>query len=231
MRILAIDTALGAVSACVFDEFDHMLARESLPIERGHDEHLLPLIDRVLAKTDGGLEGVDRIAVTTGPGSFTGIRIGIAAARAIGLVRNIPVIGVPTLIAYAAPFIGKGDNAVAALIDARQGRVFTQIFSAPGKCIVEPRILGIAAAVRLFGSGSIILTGNAAQVAAIEAWSTGMKAEVAGEIASPDVAFIARLGLLADPASAPPVPLYLAQHSYKPAAPSPLAARLPGAGA
>lgn len=216
MRILAIDTALNTVSACLWDDDESRIAAsETMPVERGHDEHLLPLIERVLAKTAEGLDGVDRIAVTIGPGSFTGIRIGIAAARAIGMVRNIPVIGVPTLIAFAAPHIGKNGSAVAALIDARHGQVYAQVFSAIGKCIVEPRILPVGAAIRLIGSGPVILTGNAAPVAAIEAWSTGLNAEVAGETGAPDISYVARLGALADPSVSPPVPLYLAETNYK----------------
>ena len=224
MRILAIDTALNVVSACVWDSEDAIAAAvETLPIERGHDEHLLPLIERVLARCDGGLEAIDRIAVTIGPGSFTGIRIGIAAARGIGLVRAIPVIGVPSLVAFAAPFIGKDGAAVAALIDARHGQVYAHVFSPAGKTIVEPRALPIASAVRLLGSGPLILTGNAAPVAAIEAWSTGLRAEVAGNTGAPDIIYVARLGMLADPAAAPPVPLYLNPANAKPAAPSVLA--------
>ncbi len=226
MRILAIDTALNTVAACVWDDHEsRVVASEAMPVERGHDEHLLPLVERVLAKTDEGLDHIDRIAVTIGPGSFTGIRIGIAAARAIGLVRNIPVIGVPTLIAFAAPFIGKGEAAVAALIDARHGQVYAQVFSAIGKCIVEPRILPMAAAIRLIGSGPVFLTGNAAQVAAIEAWSSGLKAEVAGETGAPEISYIARLGALAEPSASPPVPMYLAETSYKRVQPSRLTAQ------
>jgi tRNA threonylcarbamoyl adenosine modification protein YeaZ len=226
MRVLAIDTALNTVSACVFDTAeDRTVASEILPIERGHDEHLLPLVERVLAQTDYGLDGIDRIAVTIGPGSFTGIRIGIAAARAMGLVRGLPVIGIPTLIAFAAPYIGKSEFAVASLIDARHGQVYAQVFSAIGKCIVEPRMVAVGAAVRLIGSGPVYLTGNAAPVAAIEAWSAGLKAEVAGETGAPDIAYVARLGALAEPSASPPLPLYLAGTNYKTAQPSRLTAQ------
>lgn len=219
MRVLAIDTALNVVSACVWDgESGQTIAQESRPVERGHDEHLLPAIQRVLEASEGGLDGIDRIAVTTGPGSFTGIRIGIAAARAIAMVRNTPVVGVPTLIAYAAPFIGKGDATVAAMIDARHGQVYVQVFSSVGKCIVEPRTTTIAAAVRLLGSGAVFLTGNAAPVAAIEAWSCGMKAEIGGEPSCPDISYVARLGMLADPAQSVPVPVYMNAGTFKTAA-------------
>ena len=233
MRILAIDTALNVVAAGIWDSGeDAIVASETLAIERGHDEHLLPLVQRVLAQIEGGLELIDRIAVTIGPGSFTGIRIDIAAARALGMVRKIPVIGVPSLAAFAAPFIGKGEASVAAMIDARHGRVYTHVFSPVGKTLVEPRVLPIINAVRLLGSGPVILTGNAAPMAAIEAWSSGLNAEVAGNTGSPDISYVARLGMLGDPSAAPPTPLYLNAVNAKPAArsglaPAPIAAAVP----
>ena len=186
---------------------------------------LISGVQSLLAQAQTPMAALDAVVFGAGPGSFTGIRIGIAAARAIGLVRNIPVIGVPTLIAFAAPFIGKGEAAVAALIDARHGQVYAQVFSAIGKCIVEPRILPMAAAIRLIGSGPVFLTGNAAQVAAIEAWSSGLKAEVAGETGAPEISYIARLGALAEPSASPPVPMYLAETSYKRVQPSRLTAQ------
>jgi len=86
LRILAIDTALQACSACVIQSGEvEPLALEQIPMERGHAEALLPLVDRVVAGVEGGFASLDRIAVTVGPGSYTGLRVGIAAARAIGL--------------------------------------------------------------------------------------------------------------------------------------------------
>ncbi len=98
MRILAIDTALQACSACVIQSGEvEPLALEQIPMERGHAEALLPLVDRVVAGVEGGFASLDRIAVTVGPGSYTGLRVGIAAARAIGLAAGVPVVGVTTL--------------------------------------------------------------------------------------------------------------------------------------
>ena len=84
MRCLAIDTALNGCSACVLETgAAEPLAMETLPIERGHAEALLPLVERVMAKVEGGFGSLDRVAVTVGPGSFTGLRVGLSAARAI----------------------------------------------------------------------------------------------------------------------------------------------------
>ena len=90
MKILAIDTALLAISACVLDDgADSPEAIETIAMERGHAEALLPLIDRVMARVAGGFASLARVAVTVGPGSFTGLRAGIAAARAIGIACRI----------------------------------------------------------------------------------------------------------------------------------------------
>src|SRR3984885_9595386 len=84
MLILAIDTALDACAAGVLDtEAGRIIARESLPMKRGHAEALMPLIARVIKQSGIGFAGLDRIAVTTGPGSFTGLRVGLSAARGV----------------------------------------------------------------------------------------------------------------------------------------------------
>ena len=100
MRILAIDTALEACAAAVLDTAQGIvLARESIAMTRGHAEALMPLIERVMVKSDGGFAALDRIAVTVGPGSFTGLRVGIAAARGLALAAGKPAIGLTTLAA------------------------------------------------------------------------------------------------------------------------------------
>src|SRR3984885_13885764 len=107
MRVLAIDTALAACSAAVLDTANGgILASESLPMIRGHAEALMPLVERVVKATGFSFREFDRVVVTTGPGSFTGLRVGIAAARGLGLATAIPVVGVSTLSAYAAPYLG-----------------------------------------------------------------------------------------------------------------------------
>src|SRR5438093_10964116 len=103
MRVLAIDTALEACSAAVFDTSSGVLASETRGTARGHAEHLMPLIARVM--NEGGFEfaDLDRIAVTTGPGSFTGLRVGISAARGIALVAGQPALGPSTPPGSRAP--------------------------------------------------------------------------------------------------------------------------------
>ena len=108
-RILAIDTALDAVSACVYDDSaPGSFVFETIVMQRGQAEALMPLLDRVVSDS-GGFDALDRVGVTVRPGSFTGLRVGIAAARAIGIACRVPVVGVSTLAALAAPLILAGE--------------------------------------------------------------------------------------------------------------------------
>ncbi len=217
-KILAIDTALNAASACVYEEGAAAPeSSETILMQRGHAEALLPLVDRVMAQAQGGFAALGRIAVTVGPGSFTGLRVGIAAARAIGIACNVPVVGVSTLAALAAPLIvAQKPGLVAAAIDAGHGNVYFAAFGADGRAIVSPRVAPVRDAVRLLGAGPIRMAGSGAPMLAIEAWSAHLAAEVVGEVGIPDIGFVARLGLLADPATAPARPLYLKAPDIKP---------------
>ena len=123
MLVLAIDTALDACSAAVLDsEHATIIASETLPMIRGHAEAVMPLIARVMDRADIDFATLERIAVTVGPGSFTGLRVGLSAARGIALAANKPVVGITTLTAYAAPHVSEhGEHPIVAAIDARLG--------------------------------------------------------------------------------------------------------------
>src|SRR4029078_10549724 len=106
MLILAIDTALDACAAGILDtDAGKLIAQESQAMKRGHAEALMPLIARLMKGSAIAFSGLDRIVVTTGPGSFTGLRVGLSAARGIGLAAGKPVVGVTTLTAFSAPAV------------------------------------------------------------------------------------------------------------------------------
>ena len=217
MSVLAIDTAHAAVAVCVLDRSGAVRASETQPMARGHSEALLPMIERVIAAAETDFGDLCRVGVVIGPGSFTGIRIGISAARAIGLACGAPVVGVASLPALAAPLIGReGGYVVASAIDAKHGQVYVQGFSSKGHSVLPPRIAKVRDAVRALGAGPIRLVGSGAPMMAIEAWSMGMEADVIGDTASPDIALVARLALLADPAQAPARPFYLKSPDAQP---------------
>src|SRR5215210_1821837 len=140
MRILAIDTALGACAAAVLDSSaGAILASESLPMVRGHAEAVMPLIAHVMDAARCEFADLDRIAVTVGPGSFTGLRVGISAARGIALAAGKPAIGLSTLAGFAAPHIAANQKSdVVTVIDARHEHVYLQIFGNGGRTLVPP---------------------------------------------------------------------------------------------
>lgn len=210
MRILAIDTALDACAACVAtDESDDLLAEESMPLARGHAEALLPLIERVVARVEGGFASLGRVAVTVGPGSYTGLRVGLSAARAIGLATGIPVVGVTTLSALLAPQLAiHGEGLIVAAIDARHGAIYMQAMSAADGVAVPPCHVGLDRAVERVSGHSVIAVGSGARILAAAAHERGVAIDVA-DTAPPQIAWIASLGLVADPDQALPRPLYL----------------------
>jgi tRNA threonylcarbamoyladenosine biosynthesis protein TsaB len=210
MVILAIDTALGAVAACAYDaEADSILVTERTFIDRGHAEAVVPLLDRIASRLPGRFDSIDRVVVTTGPGSFTGIRVGVAAAKSIGIALDVEVVGVSTLTAFAAPLLGREGFRVGSVIDARHGNVYFECFDAAGAIVHPAAAIPIREAAARLRGGATVLAGPGASLVAIEAWSQGVKAEIGGEAVSPDIAFVARLGALADAAESPARPFYL----------------------
>lgn len=211
MRVLAIDTALEACSAAVLDtERASVVAHESIPMVRGHAEALMPLIARVLDRAGLDFAQLDRIAVTTGPGSFTGLRVGIAAARGLGLASAKPVVGLSTLAAYAAPFIAADDTLpVVAAIDARHDHVYLQVFGPGGRTLVGPRLAPLREALRVSATGAPRVVGTAAKMLA-DAWPAGERVPtVVDPRRAPDIDWVARLGAAAAETGASPKPLYL----------------------
>jgi tRNA threonylcarbamoyladenosine biosynthesis protein TsaB len=217
-RVLAIDTALGACSVCVAEAGRILpISLDSEEMATGHAEALMPMIKRVMDQVEGGFASLERVAVSVGPGSFTGLRIGIAAARSIGLAAGIPVVGVSTLSAYAAPLINAEESGVIAVgIDARHGSVFFQAFTVAGRTIVLPRVISHKEAGRAIGSGPVKLAGSGAAALAVEAMALGLKAIIADMKPAPDITWIARLGLAADPTTATAKPLYLRAPTAQP---------------
>jgi tRNA threonylcarbamoyladenosine biosynthesis protein TsaB len=214
MLVLAIDTALAACSAAVLDTAQGtlnggILASESLPMVRGHAEALMPLVARVVKVSGLAFADFDRVVVTTGPGSFTGLRVGISAARGLGVATGIPVVGVSTLSAYSAPYLGADDNApVVAAIDARHSHVYLQVFAPGGRTLVAPRLAPLSEAVRAASGIASCIVGSAAQAVA-----DGVPQSTAPVIVdardAPDIAWIAQIGAVSPEPDSPPRPEYL----------------------
>lgn len=218
MLILALDTALEACSVALHDvDSDRTLAAARESMARGHAEALIPMVERVLDEAGCAVGDADAFAVTVGPGSFTGLRVGIAAARGFGLATGRPVLGLSTLAVLAAPLLAEDDRVpVAAAIDARHGNVYLQMIGPAGRVLVSPRIMALKDAARSVANGPVRLVGSGAHLIA-EAWPAGERAPVeVNPGVTPDPVWLARLAGVADPARSEPRPLYLRDADAKP---------------
>jgi tRNA threonylcarbamoyladenosine biosynthesis protein TsaB len=211
MRVLAIDTALASCSAAIFDtEHGHIVASDSEPMVRGHAEALMPLVQRVMDAAHLAFPAIDRVAVTTGPGSFTGLRVGVAAARGIALAAGKPVVGVTTLSAYAAPHMAADDSIpVVAVIDARHSHVYLQHFSPGGRTLTAPRFAALHEAARVAGQKPACIVGSAAQAVADAMSPSDSRPLIVDARGAPDIAWVARMGAVVPESEVPPAPLYL----------------------
>jgi tRNA threonylcarbamoyladenosine biosynthesis protein TsaB len=146
MRILAFDTATEATTVALGDPgvgIELELRDDPAPGARpGHATRLLPMVADLLGQVGGGWDGVDRLAVGIGPGTFTGLRIGVATARALARAREIPLVGISSLHALAAgAFEAGAGGAVLAVIDARRGEAFAAAWHGEEREL-DPRALG-----------------------------------------------------------------------------------------
>lgn len=186
--VLAIDTSgprlqLALAGAGMADQACQELAR-------GHAEVIFDAIALLLKRNDFSYADVERLAVTTGPGSFTGLRIGLSAARGLALALEVPVIGVPTLMAMS---LGSGAGPHAMLVDARRGEAYLQLFEAPGEPLGPAQLLPMEAARQSVPADFALV-----------------------ENATPDIAAMAGFARTADPAAWPADPDYLRQADAKP---------------
>jgi tRNA threonylcarbamoyladenosine biosynthesis protein TsaB len=211
MRALAIDTALAACSAAVLDTGNGgLVASESVLMARGHAEALMPLVAQVIKKSKLAFADLERIVVTTGPGSFTGLRVGIAAARGLGVATNIPVVGVTTLSAYAAPYLAADDQIpVVVAIDARHEHVYLQVFGEGGRTLIAPRLAPLKEAIRAASNAPARIVGTAAQAVASGMGRTAPQPVTVDPREAPDIGWVAQIGAAVAEAQAPPKPQYL----------------------
>ena len=211
MKILAIDTATAACSAALMGD-GAILASAHVAMLRGHAEALLPMVEQVMAEAGVAYGALDLIAATVGPGAFTGLRVGLAAARGLALAGGLPIIGVTTLeaLAHGAAEARRGGRSVMAVLNARRDEVYYQSFDAALAPLGPPRI-GAARAVEP-PQGPTLLVGDGA--ALIPAARDGRRSDV--EIIPPmlpDAAVVAAIAAgrfdPAAPPDRPPEPLYL----------------------
>ncbi|MCC6949201.1 MAG: tRNA (adenosine(37)-N6)-threonylcarbamoyltransferase complex dimerization subunit type 1 TsaB [Bradyrhizobiaceae bacterium] len=217
--MLAVDTALGACSVVLFDaNLNQTIAVESVEMNRGHAEALVPMIERVMQSTGLDFDDLDRIVTTVGPGSFTGLRVGIAAARGLALASGKPAIGVSTLDALAAPFVTESETVpIVVAIDARHGNFYLQMVGAGGRKLVSPRVATLAEAIRAAAIGLVRIIGSGADLIANHWPAPELPAPLLVDARpAPDIAWVARLGARTDAEKSPPKPLYLRPPDARP---------------
>lgn len=158
MRVLALDTCLAACSVAVLDG-SRIAASACEVMDRGHQERLAPLVRDTMARAALAFSDLDRIAVTLGPGSFTGLRVGLAFAKGLGLALGRPVIGLGCLEVLAGPF-STAPGRTLALLPAREGAACHQQFEA-GRALGPPAagllagLEGLDAVTRIVGAAEL----------------------------------------------------------------------------
>lgn len=208
-RLLAIDCSAGACSVAVAAN-GNVSATELLRLTRGHSEVIMPMVERVLAEAGWTAGDLDAIAATVGPGSFTGLRIGLAAARGLALAtgaRTVPVTSLEAL-AHAA---GLAETPVLAALDSKRGDLFCQWFAADGRPIGEPSVRTAAEAVALAPAAPFRVAGDASEAVVVAAGEAGLSAVVLEGCDIPDARSVAAVATvrLAAGGEGPLRPLYL----------------------
>jgi tRNA threonylcarbamoyladenosine biosynthesis protein TsaB len=215
MNLLAIDTALEACSVGVSAGSRLVLVSEV--IGRGHAERLMGMVTEAMADAGFAFPALDRIAVTIGPGSFTGVRVGIAAARGLALVIGCPVVGVSTLAVHAASARETvGAKPVLVALDARRSEVYAQGFDGAGKAL-GPAEVGPPADFAARSGGDVLLAGSGGALIASFIGPDAVS-RIVHNRSAPDIAALLRLGAATEGSFTPPRPLYVRAPDAKPQA-------------
>jgi tRNA threonylcarbamoyladenosine biosynthesis protein TsaB len=224
MNILAFDTCFDGCSVCVAERAGGAVVELSASMERfetGHAERLIPMIGDAMAKAGLDFDRLDRIAVTTGPGTFTGTRIGVAAARALALACGAKTVGVSSLAVMAE--VAKREitaEQLAVVVDARRGEVYAQLFGPDGGLDARstPLLLSIDEAAQLGGNEPVVLVGSGAAAVARTASEQGRDAVSRLDDLLPDASALAHIAVALRVTDDPLVPFYLRPPDAKPQA-------------
>lgn len=201
MKLLAVETALGACSVAVLDG-EKILAHRFVEMARGHAEALAPMVEAAMREARVDFAALDRLAVTTGPGTFTGQRVGLAFMRGLRVALQKPLIGITTLEAMAA---ATGSERAAAIHDAKRDEAYLLLWQ-NGETILAPAVMPFAEAVaRIRAFGPCALAGTGAPMAAA-ALNDGVSLT---DIRQPDALWVGRLAMTRPVSDGPPAPLYL----------------------
>jgi len=222
MTLLAFDTCFDGCSVCLAQRREGgalELASAMERFETGHAERLVPMIGEAMERAGLAFSDIDEIAVTIGPGTFTGTRIGIAAARSFALATGARTGGYSSLAVMAG--VARRDIAsdlMAVVVDARRGEVYAQLFGRDGGRLPlsPPQLLKVSDAALMGGSERIMFVGSAASAVAEAAIASGRPAEASLPDLLPDAVALAHIAAAGAPSDEPLVPLYLRPPDARP---------------
>jgi tRNA threonylcarbamoyladenosine biosynthesis protein TsaB len=210
--ILALDSSGAACSTALWRR-GAVVVRRYRAMERGHAEALMPMLVETMVEAGESYAVLTAVAVTVGPGAFTGIRIGLAAARGIGLAADVPVIGVTTFaaVAEAVSEAECKDRALLVLLDSKRGDVFAQEFTPERAAVGPPAILSPDAVLQRLSARSSVIAGDGVGVVRPSLEAAGLAVACSAAVGPADAVQVARLAArsLAQRTGLPPTPLYL----------------------
>ena len=211
MLVLALDTSAQACSVAISDAARNCVGRFEM-LERGHAERVSSMIAEVaseLGPVSDVLKSVGRIAVTTGPGSFTGVRVGISAARGLALGRSTEFVGLTTDALLAAQTGGGGPCAVA--MDARRGEIYASLYNADGAPLIRPHVTTVPEFAAHVPAGAVLLGSAAESLATLAQTPLSVDAAI-----QPDARILADIARSLPADLRAPAPLYLRRPDAKP---------------
>ncbi|MBL8905361.1 MAG: tRNA (adenosine(37)-N6)-threonylcarbamoyltransferase complex dimerization subunit type 1 TsaB [Rhizobiales bacterium] len=211
MIILALDCSLDSCSAAILDDARGVLAERFERMERGQAETIAPMLRDVMAKAAVTPQSLDRIGVTLGPGTFTGIRIGLACAKGLALALGKPVLGIDSLKAIAAN-AGDVPEPIVVANDARQGQIYLGIYRGK-ETQLAPRRIALEDAPHFLPAGTLWVMGSAKAALIATAERADLRPRSEADI--PIAAHFAPLVIAAEPDAMPLRPLYLAESYAK----------------
>jgi len=217
MTLLALDTSMAACSVALWR--DQVIAHRFAPMERGHAEALFPMIHEVMSEAAVSFSDLRAIAVTRGPGSFTGVRVGVAAARGLALATDKPIIAATSLeaIAHAAGKRLSADQLRGPLtvaMDARRGQLYCQQF-ARGRAVSDAQVMSPADCAATLPHEASIAVGSGARLLAEAAGAAHHLVALEQDLL-PDAVDLAAICADKAPETAPLTPLYLRAPDAKP---------------
>ena len=218
MRILGFDTATSACSAAVWED-GRIAARRFEPMSRGQSERLMPMVREVLSEAGADFPDLDLLAVTTGPGAFTGLRIGLAAARGMALAGDLACFGVTTLDAVAAGVseTERQKANVLVVLDSKRAEVYAQAFRSDLRPLSEAQALMPTDLAALMANGEgdadrVLVAGDGAGQVIQALKDKGIEAVLSTAPGVPDAATVAAIAAerwSSDQPAEPLRPLYL----------------------